>query len=110
VPFHNSSAWTLYKTPCSVVKNVCLLVQHIAMDVLLLLRVYASEMYLPSLCLAMVIYITVPSAISCTSVDCSHETEKCWDAVWPELWWRFLTFCLCSINLLQWSDWAARQN
>jgi hypothetical protein len=109
-PFRNSSAWTPQKTLCFVVKNACLLVQYLAMDVLLLLRVYASEMCFLSRCLAMGIYITIPSAIGCTSVDCSHETEKCWDAVWSELWWRFLTFCLCSINLGQWSDWAARQN
>jgi hypothetical protein len=38
VPFYNSSARTPWKTPYSIVKEACLLVRYLAMDVLLLSR------------------------------------------------------------------------
>jgi hypothetical protein len=59
VPSYNFSAQTPRKTPSSFVKNACLLVRYLAMDVLLLLRAYASVMCLPSRCLAMDICVTI---------------------------------------------------
>jgi hypothetical protein len=51
-PLINSQARTPRKTPYSVVKNACLLVRY-PVNVLLLLRAYASGMCLRSCCLAM---------------------------------------------------------
>jgi hypothetical protein len=58
VPSYNSPALTPREIPSSVVKNACLLVRYRAMDVLLL-KAYASRMWLPSRCQAMGIYITI---------------------------------------------------
>jgi hypothetical protein len=55
---YNFSARTLRKTSSSVVKNACLLVRYLAMDVLFL-RAYASVICLPSRCLAMGIGVTL---------------------------------------------------
>jgi hypothetical protein len=60
VPFYNSSARTQRKTPSSVVKNACLLVPYLAMDVLVL-RACASGIYLPSRCLAIGICVVISS-------------------------------------------------
>jgi hypothetical protein len=65
VPSYNSSARTPQKTPSSVVKNACLLVHYLPMDVLLLLRFYASGMCLPSRCLAMGICVTIYTCYHC---------------------------------------------
>jgi hypothetical protein len=58
-PLFSSVLCTPRKTPSSVVKNACLLVGYLAMDVLLLLRPYASGMCLPSRCLTMGICVTI---------------------------------------------------
>jgi hypothetical protein len=58
LPFYNFSARTPRKTS-SVIKNACLLVRYLALDVLLLLSAYASGMCLPSRCLVMGTCITI---------------------------------------------------
>jgi hypothetical protein len=58
VPSCNSSAQTAQKTRSSVVKNACLLVRYLAVDILLL-RAYVVGMCLPSHCLTVGICLTV---------------------------------------------------
>jgi hypothetical protein len=55
---YNHSAWTPRKTPSSIVKNACLLVRYLAMDVLLL-RARVAGMCLPTRCLAIGIHVNI---------------------------------------------------
>jgi hypothetical protein len=59
VSSYNSSARTPRKTPSSVVKNACLLVPYLAMDVLTIVESITSGMCLPSRCLAMGTCVTL---------------------------------------------------
>jgi hypothetical protein len=77
-PSYNSSARTPRKTPSSVVKNACLLVCYLAMDVLLLLRACASRMCLPSRCLPMGICVTI---IINPSRDIARNSRILWCAL-----------------------------
>jgi hypothetical protein len=83
VPSYNSSARTPRKTPPSVVKNACLLVRYLAVDVLL--RAYASGICLPSCCLAMGICITLLSSFVRFAIHCEtwravslQSGLRCW--------------------------------
>jgi hypothetical protein len=58
VPTYNSSARTPPKTPSSIVKNACLLVRYLAMDILLLGSL-SLGMCLPTRCLAMGVHVTI---------------------------------------------------
>jgi hypothetical protein len=69
VPSYKSSARTPRKTQSTVVDNVCLLVRYLAMDVLLLLRVYSLGMCLPSRCLAVGISVTLHTYIQQSSLQ-----------------------------------------
>jgi hypothetical protein len=64
VPSYNSSARIPQETPSSVVKNACLLLRYLAVDVLLL-RADASVMRLPIRCLAMGMCVTLLSSHVC---------------------------------------------
>jgi hypothetical protein len=67
VASYNSSARIVRKTPSSFVKNACLLVHQLAIEILLVLSAYASGMCLPSLCLATDIYVTIRTVEQCFS-------------------------------------------
>jgi hypothetical protein len=56
---YNYFARTPRKTSSSAVKNACLLVSYVAMDVLLLLSARVAGMCLSSRCLAMGIHVTI---------------------------------------------------
>jgi hypothetical protein len=58
VPSYKSSARTPRKTLSSVVKNACLLVRYLAIDILLL-NACVAGMCLPTRCLAMGIHVTL---------------------------------------------------
>jgi hypothetical protein len=69
--FYNHSAWTPWKTPSSTVKNSCLLVRYLAMDVLILSRERVVGMCLPTRCLTMGIHVTILLLSFCFSVGTS---------------------------------------
>jgi hypothetical protein len=59
VPSYNSSARTARKTPSSFVKNACLSVRYLAMDVLLLLSPCTMGIWLLTTYLAVGIHVTL---------------------------------------------------
>jgi hypothetical protein len=61
--FYNHFARTARKTSSSIMQNECLLVRHLAVDVLLLLGALVAGMHLPPRCLAMGIHLTILSCL-----------------------------------------------
>jgi hypothetical protein len=65
----------------SIVKEACLLIRCLAMDVILLLDLAPAEMCLLSRCLAMVLYVTLVAIHMATNV----YMEK---LPWMETYWN----------------------